>query len=386
MTGAPRRVLLADGGPPAALACARSLVRAGWRVEASRAGRGDRAPRSRGVEPFPAPAPSKEAPEFAREVLARARAGDRPAILPCSEAAVLALGTRRQELEATADLLLPPPAVLEGALDKRRTLAIAAKAGVAVPRTFAAGDADSAAGCPLAFPLVVKPCRSRWITSGGNVAGSGPAFAADAEALRKAVQRNADLGCPASLVQEWAPGTGYGVSALMRGGEAAALFLHRRLREVHPAGGPSSAAEAIPPEPALVDPALALLRAMGWEGLAMVEFRRGGAGPPVLMEVNGRPWGTMGLAVDAGVDFPRLLAEGHAGPPPVYRAGLRRRWLAGDLRRLGAAMAGKPAGYPGEFPSVGRALADILVSGAPDFVFRWADPGPFLGEVAGVFA
>ena len=386
MTGARRRVLLADGGPPAALACARSLVRAGCRVEASRAGAGDRAPRSRGVESFPAPAPAKEAPEFAREVLARSRAGDRAAILPCSEAAVLAMQARREEIERGADVLLPPAAVLERALDKRRTLDIAGRAGVNAPRTFAAEDGAAAAACPFAFPVVVKPCRSRWVTSGGNVAGSGPSFAADADALRIALQRNADLGCPASLVQEWVPGTGFGVSVLMRKGEASALFVHRRLREVHPAGGPSSAAESIAPDPALVDPALALLRAMEWEGLAMVEFRREGAAPPVLMEVNGRPWGTMGLAVDAGVDFPRLLLEGHAGPRPEYRVGLHRRWLAGDAKRLLSTMAGKPAGYPGRFPSVGEAIADILVRGAPDFVFRWSDPGPFLGEIAGVFA
>jgi predicted ATP-grasp superfamily ATP-dependent carboligase len=338
------------------------------------------------VDSFPAPSPTREAPEFAREVLAKARAGDRGAVLPCSEAAVLALQTRREEIEAVAEVLLPAAPILERALDKRLTLEAAGRCGVAVPRTFVAEDARAAEACPIPFPVVVKPCRSRWITSGGNVAGTGPSFAADAAGLRACLDRIADLGCPASLVQEWVPGTGFGVSVLMRGGSPAALFLHRRIREVHPAGGPSSAAESAAADPALVDPALALLRALEWEGLAMVEFRRDGTAAPVLMEVNGRPWGTIGLAVDAGVDFPRLLVEGHAGPPPEYRAGLRRRWLAGDARRLGAAIGGSPAAYPGRFPSVGEALGDILVRGAPDFVFRWSDPGPFLGEILGAFA
>ena len=86
------------------------------------------------------------------------------------------------------------------------------------------------------------------------------------------------------------------------------------------------------------------------------------------------------------LDFPRLLLEGHAGPRPEYRAGVQRRWLAGDVKRLFASMAGKPEGYPGKFPSVAEAIGDILLRGAPDFVFRWSDPGPFLGEVLGVFA
>jgi len=386
MSGAKARILLADGGPPAALACARSLVRAGYRVEASRSGVGDRAPHSRGVDTFPAPSPAVEAPEFSREVLAKARAGDRAIVIPCSEGAVLALEIRRAEIEQVADVLLPPSAILARVLDKRLTLEAAEKAGVAVPRTFAAENAAALGGCPIPFPAVVKPCRSRWVTSGGNVAGSGPAFAADATGMRAAAERMLDQGCPAALVQEWVPGTGVGVSVLMREGRAAAVFVHRRLREVHPAGGPSSAAESVAPEPALVDPALALLRELRWEGLAMVEFRREGTAAPVLMEVNGRPWGTLGLAVDAGVDFPRLLVERFAGPPPPYRVGLVRRWLAGDVKRLLLTMRGRPRGFPGRFPSVGEAIGDILVRGAPDFVFRWADPGPFLGEVLGALA
>ncbi len=178
-------------------------------------------------------------------------------------------------------------------------------------------------------------------------------------------------------------GTGRGVGLLVRGGATAAVFVHRRLREVHPAGGPSSAAEAEAPDPALVGPAEALLRALGFEGLAMVEFRREGSGVPVLMEVNPRPWGTIGLAVDAGVDFPRLLLEGYAGPPPPYPAGVRRRWFAGDLRRAGAAWSGPPRDFPGEFPSFGSALEDALLGWETDFVFRWDDPLPFLAEVAG---
>ena len=79
-----------------------------------------------------------------------------------------------------------------------------------------------------------------------------------------------------------------------------------------------------------------LLRALGWEGVAMVEYKRDvHSGEHVLMEVNGRFWGSLQLAIDAGVDFPSLLARVALGekPAPVtrYRLGVRTRWTLGDL-------------------------------------------------------
>jgi predicted ATP-grasp superfamily ATP-dependent carboligase len=385
MTGAPRRVLLADGAPPAALAAARSLVRAGWRVEATDAGFSDRAPRSSRVIAFPAPAPGKDPAGFASAVIDRAKAGDRPAVLPTTDAAILALLPRRADVEAGADLLLPPSEPLRRALDKGETLAAARTANVSIPETLTARAPADLARLSLEPPLVVKPLASRWPGPGGAVRGAGPAFARDPARARSLAEGLLAEGAPGVLVQRWVPGTGRGVGLLVRGGKTAAVFVHRRLREVHPAGGPSSAAVSEAPDPALVGPAEALLQALGFEGLAMVEFRREGEGVPVLMEVNPRPWGTIGLAVDAGVDFPRLLAEGYAGPPPSYRTGVRRCWFAGDLRRLGAAWKGPPADFPGSFPSVGGALGDLF-DFSEDFVFRLGDPLPFLAEIAGALS
>ena len=40
----------------------------------------------------------------------------------------------------------------------------------------------------------------------------------------------------------------------------------------------------------------------------MVEYKRDSStGQPYLMEVNGRFWGSLQLAIDSGVDFPRIL-------------------------------------------------------------------------------
>jgi protein-tyrosine-phosphatase len=94
-----------------------------------------------------------------------------------------------------------------------------------------------------------------------------------------------------------------------------------------------------PLDPVLVGGALRLLRALEWEGVAMVEFRHDRAtGRAVLMEVNGRYWGTCSFPVRAGIDFPFYewqIAHGRRPEVPVsYPVGLRWRWTAGYIQRL----------------------------------------------------
>ena len=80
-----------------------------------------------------------------------------------------------------------------------------------------------------------------------------------------------------------------------------------------------------------------LLEKIGWFGVAMVEFKvdpRDGLAK--LMEINPRFWGSLALAIQAGVNFPLLLhkmAMGvHFDPVETYRPGVVCRWLLpGDL-------------------------------------------------------
>src|SRR5207253_3587624 len=127
---------------------------------------------------------------------------------------------------------------------------------------------------------------------------------------------------------------------------------HRRIRDVRPTGSGSAVRESVAPEPGLREAALAILGSLRWRGVAMVEFRVKADGTPVFLEVNGRFWNSLPLAVYAGADFPALLAEmaerGDVEPRFDYRAGVRCRWLLGDFRHLLEVMRGKPAGFPGE--------------------------------------
>ena len=95
----------------------------------------------------------------------------------------------------------------------------------------------------------------------------------------------------------------------------------------------------------------------------MVEFKEDRRDRSLrLMEINARFWGSLQLAIDAGVNFPCILADIAAGKsplsPPSYRSGVRSRWLAGDLDSLlmlltrSRARLALPVSHPGRPSSI----------------------------------
>jgi hypothetical protein len=147
--------------------------------------------------------------------------------------------------------------------------------------------------------------------------------------------------------------------------------------------------ESIPLDPALARHAIALLEYFDWQGVAMVEFKLDATtGTPYLMEVNGRLWGSLQLAVDAGVDFPTLLVRAALGerPAPItsYRAGIRCRWWWGDVDHLIARLRHSRAALalPPEATGRWRTLWEFarVRRGDRNEVLRWDDPAPFVRE------
>jgi hypothetical protein len=99
-------------------------------------------------------------------------------------------------------------------------------------------------------------------------------------------------------------------------------------------------------------------------------------------------WGSLQLAIDAGVDFPALLvgcALGDKPAAPAYRIGLRNRWWWGDVDHLLTRLRRSPTelGLPPDAPSRWRVVRDFLRLWRPDDrneVLRLTDPRPFVRE------
>ena len=144
---------------------------------------------------------------------------------------------------------------------------------------------------------------------------------------------------PFPLIQERIPpeGEAFGLAALLDGGgEVKASFAYRRLREYPVRGGPSTLRESVH-HPQIEELGIRLLRSLQWYGVAMVEFKVDPRdNQPKLMELNPRFWGSLALAIHAGVDFPYLLYKMVMGqefePVLEYELGVRCRWLLpGDI-------------------------------------------------------
>lgn len=392
-----RRVLVTDAGRGSAIAIIRSLGLRGLHVIAA-----DSDARSPGFYSRHAsgrlryPSPRAD-PEAALATLLRvATESHVELIVPVGDELALLLSEERDRFAGVCALALPERDAYEKTQDKLATLALAREQGVPAPRTELVSTREEAreAAQSLGWPLVVKPRSSSVRREGRLVEHYEVSYAEDPAALDAEVARLE--GRSEVLLQEYCRGEGHGVELLLHRGRPLAAFQHRRLREVPITGGASSFRESVALDPVLYDHATRLLAALDWTGLAMVEFKLGEEGPR-LMEINGRVWGSLPLAVKSGVDFPARMAElyltgppenGHA-PETSYDIGVRSRNLDLEVLWIASTLRGKQGHRAVAVPNRREALQAALRLAYPKDgfdVFTRDDPRPGLAELAKIAA
>jgi predicted ATP-grasp superfamily ATP-dependent carboligase len=389
-----QKILITDGTERAALAAARALVAAGYEVHVAATRNWSLAGVSRGVrrcllttDPFADP--SGYAAELGQVITDR---GIR-VLLPMTDVSIEAALEHRHLLPPEVVLPLPDLHTYRRASDKLQVLELARAAGFDVPETMVLDCADQGDSWPVElFPAVIKPHRSV-VTVDGKRRSLGVTFVRDSAECRRALALLPPAAFPV-LLQRRVAGVGEGLFALRWEGRTVARFAHRRLREKPPAGGVSVYRESIAPDPRLVSAGERLLDALDWTGVAMIECKWDSAtGRHVIMEINGRFWGSVQLAIDAGIDFPVLLVRCALGDAPVesietgYRIGVRSRWFWGDVDHLylrltrSLAQLHVPDNFGSRLDAVLRFLA-VHPGRDRCEVWRWRDPAPFLLETS----
>ncbi len=294
---------------------------------------------------------------------------------------------------AGCQIMTPRKKPLGIVLDKSQTLAAADDAGLLVPdswQPFATDDLEAHLAA-LRYPVVLKWSDPPSVMTALQSAGldfEKVAYADTPGALLTILRRYNALG-QYPLVQTYCPGQGLGQMLLMHRGKAALRFQHQRLREYPASGGVSTYCESVPltQHAGQMEKSEQLLRAIGWEGPAMVEYRYDKAtGNYWLMEVNGRFWGSLPLASQCGAHFAweqyRIAVLGETKAAATGYRQRRARYLIPDTRRLVELWRS---------PSLGRAdalvdyFADFFDSATGYYVWWSRDPGPLWQDMKNVF-
>lgn len=377
------RVLLADGAMPGSLAITRSLGKRGIEVTSFDAMRWSTASLSRYcTHSLKCPSPEKDVSAFLKWLHGVVTSGRHDVLLPFAEVSNLLISMHKADLAKRILVGAPDYELLEKTHDKEKTLRIAQDVHLDVPDTHIIRDLREIGALKdkLEYPVVVKPRSKVSVRDGrveiakvlpGNYVHSGDELLAKYERVHSV--------SPFPLIQECIKGVGYGVSALMDKGEPKAVFMHKRLREYPITGGASTLRVSCYDEE-LKEQGLRMLRALNWQGVAMVEFKRDERDNRYkLIEVNGRWWGSLQLAVLSGVDFPhlylRVLGGETVAPLYAYKVGVKCRSLIPfDFLWLVSAMRNGPQRLRRvrEFLST-REIRDDVISAE--------DPLPVIGAI-----
>lgn len=250
-------------------------------------------------------------------------------VIPCNETTLLPLQQHRAQLEQFARLAIPDDRAIAVLFDKFATRALAQQVDVPVApgRLLQPNDTAAAVLAEFGLPVVVKPRRSYALQS--LHARAKAHVVDDSESLAQ-VLREVEPG--ETLIEQFFPGQGQGVSLLANQGRVLQAFEHHRIREL---SGASFYRISAPLSSDLLRGCEAIVAGVPYTGVAMFEFKRNERGGWVLLEVNARPWGSMPLPLALGVDFPhrwyRLLVAGEETPAIAYRSGVYGRNLLPDL-------------------------------------------------------
>jgi protein-tyrosine-phosphatase/predicted ATP-grasp superfamily ATP-dependent carboligase len=255
-------------------------------------------------------------------------------VLPCDDRAIIPVQQNKTELSKYSCLYALADDAFLATFNKYQTTLVARQCGIQLPRWVLINSPEeiSTAGAGLTFPVVLKPISSfdleqaverREVRTIGHL-----------DDLEPALKKMLDDG-PVQ-VQAFFRGKGVGVELLAKDGQVLVAFQHERVHEPLTGGG-SSYRRSVPLDPRLLSAAKALVTSLRYTGVLMAEFR---VNPEtndwILIETNGRFWGSLPLAVVSGVDFPlylyQMLTNGRTEFPTDYKIGVYSRNLWLDLQ------------------------------------------------------
>lgn len=346
---------------------------------------------------YPSPYVCRE--EFVESVLTEARRlGGKPVVYAFSDATFLALYASREILKNVVTIDFPDEHAMQIAFDKAATYSLARVSGVPtitthIPET---GEELVRTAHSLTYPAVLKTRRSVSWKEGKGIFGSAT-FVHTKEELVSSHRALKEKVGESPLIQVFVRGEEYGVAMLAREGRVYARVVHHRIRSLSPTGGASVLKETMfdgDLKQTLISHAQTLVEKLSWTGPLMVEFKvDADTREPYLMEINGRFWGSLPLAVFAGVDMPFLYHNaltGNSIPNQKVegREGVTSGHFLGDLLHLKRVLFAQDQMRNILYPRRLTAIRDFifLPRGTRDDVWQFSDIKPAFMEIIDTIA
>ena len=291
-------------------------------------------------------------------------------IMAMGEEVLSRLNKFRKILPKNVKLLFPDQPILDHAFDKSKTLAYAKRLSIDIPKSYFCRDIKEITELKnrISYPAVLKFAESHLNSIPVNLRFKYR-YVFSGHELLKLMERYIALGIY-PIIQEYIPGKGVGVELCVYKGRVVGAFQHERIHEYPVTGGVSVYRKSVVLDQDLLNDSVRLLSAMEWEGVAMVEFRRDPINRrSVLMEINGRFWGSLPLAIHAGVNFPYLLyrsmGEGIIDKPSTYKIGVKVQQLSTHFKWFIDACFRRKSLPPEGFMSGGRAVREFISAFSP---------------------
>jgi predicted ATP-grasp superfamily ATP-dependent carboligase len=365
-----RALIVEQGWSRGALAATRALAAAGWSVGVASAQKRGLALTSRWCARRHEIRPLQPADAFVASVAAVVDDHWYDVVFGAGEAEVLALSAGRAAIPAIFPYA--PHDVVLRALDKCELAQAARAVGIAVPEVIPMGAITDER-----TPVIVKARMHARPDLAGSPQRIDTNLLVGRTAVRRRVAEIHAYGGESELQMfHRGPLVAY---AAVRAGSGAGIVADcfQRASRIWPTdAGASCRAVTIPADQDLARRAAVLLDALDWFGLAELQFIVDD-GTPRLIDLNGRFYGSLSLAVAAGANLPAVwagLAVDDVPAVPVRaRPGVRYQWGSADLRRAFCERRG------GLF----RDLADTAVHAltARHSVADLRDPGPTVARL-----
>jgi predicted ATP-grasp superfamily ATP-dependent carboligase len=346
-----KRVLVTEDAPSyGVLAGVRGLRQAGYAPYVAIATRDAYSRRSRaaaGIVQVPDPGTDRVS-----YVCALAEVSSRlgvAAVLPGTDLGLVALSLGSDRFAADVAVGTADPETVRRATDKLELEHLAADAGLATPATLHLTRSQLEACDDVPLPAVVKAARTRMPTAGGGFASSR---VQRVSTKRQLMQAAAAVPGEVVLIQPALEGELTATCGVAWQGEVVAI-VHQAARRIYPPGrGITAFAETVPAEPRLDAGVRRLIRSLGWSGIFQAQFVCA-AGTSHLIDLNPRMYGSLPLALAAGVNMPAIWADlllRRVPHVPSYRVGARFRSEERDLALLAVSA----------FSRDWRTVADVL--------------------------